>query len=214
MLAYSDTRPAPAARAASFADRISVARLSPISTFTAEAEIYAQGEKSGAFYQIEYGAVRIFRLLADGRRQVIAFHLAGETFGFEPEDNHHFFAETLVPTALRTFTQPRHDAVPANMMKAALQAMIKAQQHLLVIGRQNAGERIAAFLMDMLNRQGEHDQVELPMSRQDMADYLGLTIETVSRVLSRFRAQGVIRLHNSRSVELLKLDTLRRLATS
>ncbi|TIQ29114.1 MAG: cyclic nucleotide-binding domain-containing protein, partial [Mesorhizobium sp.] len=69
------------------------APLQPVSFFPAGSEIYAQGEKAGAFYQVEFGAVRVYRLLADGRRQISAFHLAGETFGFEADTTHHFFAE-------------------------------------------------------------------------------------------------------------------------
>ena len=79
------------------------ALLQPLSFFPAGAEIYAQGEKAGPFYQVEFGAVRIYRLLADGRRQISAFHLAGETFGFEADSTHHFFAEAINATGIRVF---------------------------------------------------------------------------------------------------------------
>ncbi|TIV45613.1 MAG: cyclic nucleotide-binding domain-containing protein, partial [Mesorhizobium sp.] len=78
----------------------------PVSFFTAGAEIYAQGEKAGALYQVEFGAVRIYRMLADGRRQISAFHLAGETFGFEADVTHHFFAEAINATGVRVFRAP------------------------------------------------------------------------------------------------------------
>lgn len=75
--------------------------LQPVSFFPSGSEIYAQGEKAGAFYQVEFGGVRICRLLADGRRQISAFHLAGVTFGFEADTTHHFFAEAINATGVR-----------------------------------------------------------------------------------------------------------------
>ena len=98
------------------------------------------------------------------------------------------------------------------LMPVALQVLVRAQEHLLVLGRQAAVERLAAFLVDMADRQGDLMQVELPMSRTDIGDYLGLTIETVSRVLTRLKQKGVIRLPNLRSVEILKPQALRALA--
>ena len=80
--------------------------LQPINFFPAGSEIYAQGEKAGALYQVEFGAVRIYRLLADGRRQISAFHLAGETFGFEADTTHHFFAEAINATGIRVRDLP------------------------------------------------------------------------------------------------------------
>jgi CRP/FNR family nitrogen fixation transcriptional regulator len=90
----------------------------------------------------------------------------------------------------------------------ALKGLVRAQEHLLVLGRQNALERVAAFLADMAERQGGLRQVELPMSRNDIADYLGLTIETVSRVFTRLKHDGVIRLPSLRSVEIVKRQAL------
>jgi len=182
--------------------------VQPISFFPAGSEIYAQGEKAGAFYQVEFGAVRIYRLLADGRRQISAFHLAGETFGFEAGATHHFFAEAINATGVRVFRLNAGADMSHQLLPLALKGLTRAQEHLLVLGRQNAIERVAAFLVDMVERQGGLRQVELPMSRTDIGDYLGLTIETVSRVFTRLRDKGVIRLLNLRSVEILKQDVL------
>jgi len=183
----------------------------PLSFFHAGSEIYAQGEKVASHYQIEFGAVRIYRLLADGRRQITAFHLAGETFGFEADLTHHFFAEAIVTTALRTFRPVAGLDRSRELLPLALRCMVRAQEHLLVVGRQTAIERIAAFLVDMAARQGDLDQIELPMSRQDIGDYLGLTIETVSRVLSRLRDKGVLKFHGLRTLEIRKSEALRSL---
>ncbi|MCX7303603.1 MAG: helix-turn-helix domain-containing protein [Hyphomicrobiales bacterium] len=184
----------------------------PLAFFPAGAEVYAQGETAGDLYQVEFGAVRVYRLLADGRRQISAFHLAGEVFGFEAGDTHHFFAETITACGIRVLRPSTGLGLADVLLPVALQVLVRAQEHLLVLGRQAAVERLAAFLVDMAERQGGHLQVELPMSRTDIGDYLGLTIETVSRVLTRLKQKGVIRLPNLRSVDILKPQALRALA--
>ena len=184
------------------------ATVQPVSFFPAGAEIYAQGEKAGALYQVEFGAVRIYRLLADGRRQISAFHLSGETFGFEADATHHFFAEAINATGVRVLRTPSGMDMSRQLLPLALKGLTRAQEHLLVLGRQNAIERVAAFLVEMSERQGGLRQVELPMSRIDIGDYLGLTIETVSRVFTRLKENGVIRLLSLRSIEILKRDML------
>ncbi len=188
------------------------APLQPVSFFPAGSEIYAQGEKAGAFYQVEFGAVRVYRLLADGRRQISAFHLAGETFGFEAGATHHFFAEAINATGVRVFRFAAGVDMSHQLLPLALKGLTRAQQHLLVLGRQNAIERVAAFLVDLAERQGGLRQIELPMSRMDIGDYLGLTIETVSRVFTRLKDKGVIRLLNLRSIEIVKQDALHNMS--
>lgn len=186
-----------------------IMRPQPLSFFPADSEVYAQGGKVCGYYRIEFGAVRIYRLLSDGRRQICAFHLAGETFGFEADHIHHFFAEAVVATGVRTFRPVAGVDTSRELLPLALRSMVRAQEHLLVVGRQNATERIAAFLVDMADRQGDLAQIELPMSRQDIGDYLGLTIETVSRVLSRLRSKGVLKFHGLRVLEIRKPEALR-----
>jgi len=185
------------------------AQVQPISLYGGDSEIYGQGEQAGALYQIEFGAVRLYRLLADGRRQISAFHLAGEVFGFESGDTHHFFAEAICATGLRVI-RPAHSAdLSRQLLPLALKGLVRAQEHLLVLGRQSALERVAAFMLDMAERQGGLETFDLPMSRTDIGDYLGLTIETVSRIISQLRARGIIRLKTLRTVELLKPNALR-----
>ena len=183
-----------------------------VNFFPAGAEIYAQGEKAETFYQVEFGAVRVHRLLADGRRQISAFHLAGETFGFEADTTHHFFAEAINATAVRAFRLAAGADMSHQLLPLALKGLTRAQEHLLVLGRQNAIERVAAFLVDMAERQGGLRQIELPMSRMDIGDYLGLTIETVSRVFTRLKDKGVIRLPSLRNVEIVKHDALHNMS--
>ena len=181
----------------------------PATFFPAGAEIYAQGEAKGGLYQVEFGAVRIYRLLADGRRQISAFHLGGEIFGFQDGATHHFFAEAICATGIRMMRTTSFDGdLTGEVLPAALRCLLRAQEHLLVLGRQNAIERVAAFLIDICDRQGDLRQIELPMSRADIGDYLGLSIETISRVFSRLRQKGVIRLPSLRSVEIVKPQAL------
>ncbi|MEK1891275.1 MAG: helix-turn-helix domain-containing protein [Phyllobacterium sp.] len=171
-------------------------------------EIYAQGEKAGTIYQVEFGAVRVYRLLADGRRQISAFYLSGEVFGLEADANHHFFAEAITSTNLRLFPRLKLDDVSQELFSLTLRSLTRAQEHLLVLGRQTAAERVAAFLLDLAERQGGLEQVELPMSRMDIGDYLGLTIETVSRVFSKLKDKGIITLPTMRSAEIKKWKAL------
>ena len=180
----------------------------PASFFQAGSEIYAQGEKAGNLYQVEFGAVRVYRLLADGRRQISAFHMVGEIFGFEADHTHHFFAEAICGTGIRMFRLFAKNDSSRELLPLALRSLTRAQQHLLVLGRQNAIERVAAFLVDLAERQGGLRQVDLVMSRMDIGDYLGLTIETVSRVFSKLKEKGIIRLLGVRSVEIVMLDAL------
>lgn len=187
--------------------------LPPTAFYPCGTEIYAQGEACNGLYRVEFGGVRIYRLLSDGRRQISAFHLAGDTFGFEVDSSHHFFAEAICATGVRILRSKSHDNLDVDFLPMALQSLLHAQEHLLVLGRQNSIERVAAFLLKMSERQGGLRQIELPMSRLDIADYLGLTIETVSRVFSRLKQKGVIRLPSLRSVEIVRWQTLHDMAS-
>lgn len=188
-------------------------RPRPVTLHAAGTEIYAQGEKSGTLYRIEFGAVRIYRLLADGRRQVVAFHIAGETFGFEGGKVRSFFAECIVSSGLTTVDLDGDGRYSKDLMELALKEMGRAQKHLLVVGKQCALEKLAVFLVDLADRQGGLDCIDIPMTRTDIGDYLGMTIETVSRNLSKLKSEGVVRLQSSRSIEIVKPERLYLLAS-
>jgi len=180
----------------------------PIPFYPSGTEIYSQGEKAGNLFQVQFGCVRVYRLMADGRRQISAFHMSGDVFGFEAEATHQFFAEAIGGTGVRKILLTPEIAASPMFLPLALQTMSRAQQHLLVLGRQNAAERVAAFLVDMAERQGGLDHLDLPMPRGDIGDYLGLTIETVSRIFTKFRQMGFIQLEGSREVEILNRQSL------
>jgi CRP/FNR family transcriptional regulator, nitrogen fixation regulation protein len=188
-------------------------RVEPPLLFASGNEIYAQGERVACLYRVAFGAVRLYRLLSDGRRQIFAFHLPGEIFGFEPGDEHHFFADAICATGLHVLPRPAVPGSDATIATAALHCLVRTQEHLLVVGRQNAVERVAVFLLDMAERQGGLEQFDLPMSRSDIGDYLGLTIETVSRIISRLRSQGVIKLVSMRSLSILKPGALKAMSS-
>ncbi|MQX96296.1 helix-turn-helix domain-containing protein [Sinorhizobium medicae] len=179
-----------------------------VGTYKPGREIYAQGDLNDKCYQVSTGAVRVYRLLSDGCRQVVSFHLPGEMFGFEAGSNQFFFADAITETTLAVFGRRHMQERSRELLALALTGMARAQQHLLVIGRQSAVERIAAFLVDLCESQGGGRQLRLPMSRQDIADYLGLTIETVSRAMTKLKARSVIALRDARTIDIVRLEAL------
>lgn len=214
MLSMTATRSVPANRSHSDAQARAFpgfTHLSAVTFYNEDAVIYAQGEDTGPLYLVEFGAVRTYRLTADGRRQISAFYFAGEVFGFEAGDEHHFYAESIERSGIRVLRPTHGDRQADTVLPLALQSLIRAQEHLLVLGRQNAVERVAAFLLDLADRQDSETHVDLPMSRADIADYLGLTFETVSRVLRKLKELRLIRLAATRQVEILNFDGLSEL---
>ena len=170
-------------------------------SFGRNAEIYAEGEMSGYVYKVLSGLVRASKLLPDGRRQISAFHMPGEMFGFEADAIHHASAEAVVPVKVVAFKWdglPDLASTPINVVREllslALLGLRRTQEQLLVLGRKNALERLAAFLLEMDARSGANHIVDLAMPRHDIADYLGLTLETVSRMFAELKETGTIRL--------------------
>ena len=178
-------------------------------------EVFGEGEPADYVYKVVRGAVRGFRVLSDGRRQICDFYLPGDIFGIERDAEHRIAAEALTDTILIVCRRSSlgHDDGPTarNLWGLALIELRRSQDHALTLGRRSAGERVAGFLVDMAERIGDGEHVQLPMSRQDMADYLGLTIETVSRTLTQLQVSGLIQLDGCRSIHLCKLRALQAL---
>ncbi len=179
-----------------------------VTFYSADAVIYAQGETAGPMYLVEFGMVRICQMTADGRRLVSAFHTAGEVFGFAADGVHASYAESVDGAGIRVLRACRGDQSSGSMLTLALKSLASAQNHLMLLGRRSANERMAALLLDLAARQGDERSVYLPMQRYDIADYLGMTFETVSRVLRALKDQGIIRLRSTSEVELLDLTAL------
>lgn len=182
------------------------------------AEIYGEGEPAEYCYKVLHGAVRAYKLLNDGRRQIGSFFLPGDLFGLEAGEEHRFTAEAIVDTNIAIIKRSAIEAAAARdpnlarkLWSDTARALDRAQEHMLLLGRKNAQERVATFLLEMAKREPASESVELPMSRQDIADYLGLTIETVSRTLSQFEAKATISLPTCRKIVLKDPAALRRL---
>jgi CRP/FNR family transcriptional regulator, nitrogen fixation regulation protein len=184
-------------------------------SFGRNMEIYAEGEPAGHVYKVVSGVVRISKLLPDGRRQISAFHAPGDMFGFEADHLHHASAEAVVPVKVIAY---RWESVLAagtcsaslvrDLLNLTMVGLRHTQEHLLLLGRKNALERVAAFLLDMAKHAKSGSVVELAMPRHDIADYLGLTLETVSRMFAELKERGAIRLEGARRVHLLDRDQL------
>lgn len=164
-------------------------------------ELFAQGEDADCFFKVVSGTVRTCKLLSDGRRQIDAFHLAGDIFGLESSREHHFTAEAVEEVEVLAFrrsqfTSLMHDdpEFGDQLMEAMLASLDRAHDHMVLLGRKTAQEKIATFLLDMAARLAKTDRFELPMQRADIADHLGLTIETVSRTLTQMVREGLIKL--------------------
>src|SRR5215212_10010857 len=168
-------------------------------TYKKGTEIYGEKEPAEYVYQVKSGAVRSYKLLSDGRRQIGAFHLAGDMFGLENRGEHRFTAEAIVDTTVCLIKRrslemvAESDAMVArNLLSMTSTSLAHAEDHMLLLGRKTSLERVAAFLLEMDKRLTAAGVIALPMSRRDIADYLGLTLEAVSRALSRLHELGIL----------------------
>lgn len=183
-----------------------------ISFYPVDTTIYAQGEASGPLYLVEFGTVRICSLTADGRRQITSFCHAGDVFGLEVGDEHASYAESVDGAGIRVLRPADAAGFNQRLLSLALRRFARIQHHILLLGRMTATEKLSSFLLDLLERQGGDDVVHLPMQRNDIADYLGLTFETVSRVLRVLKDRNVIRVQSVDRVEIIDLDAIETMA--
>jgi CRP/FNR family transcriptional regulator, nitrogen fixation regulation protein len=186
-------------------------------SFTRNAEIYGETESAEYLYKIMDGIVRTYKVLSDGRRQVGGFYLPGDMFGLETGEEHAYSAEAITDCKVRVIRRSdlialaqRDHEVAQQLWMLTGRELHRVQQHILLLVK-SAQERVAAFLLEMAERIPAGNVVELPMSRQDIADYLGLTIETVSRTLSHLESACAIELPASRRIVLRNRSALTRL---
>jgi CRP/FNR family transcriptional regulator, nitrogen fixation regulation protein len=173
------------------------------------AEIFAEGDPADCWYKVISGAVRLCKLLADGRRHVAEFYFSGDCFGLENMTERLFSAEAVSAVIVmrypRRATEQLIDESPIlarGLRNMTLRDLANAQIRMLMLGRMSAPERVATFLLDMFERRGVTRALDLPMSRNDIADYLGLTVETVCRVMSLFKRDGAIGIPRPHRIEL------------
>jgi CRP/FNR family transcriptional regulator, nitrogen fixation regulation protein len=177
-------------------------------TFGRNSEIYGEGEESDFVYQVVSGAVRTYKVLSDGRRQISAFYQPGDMFGFEAGPEHWCSAEAVVPSTILLVRRSvlnrvtERDSDVARRLCAHVAAELRRSQDHGLLLIKSAQERVAAFLLDMAGRTPGAASINLPMTRQDMADYLGLTIETVSRMMTQFTESATIQIIASRRIVL------------
>jgi CRP/FNR family nitrogen fixation transcriptional regulator len=179
-------------------------------------EIFGQAEPADCIYQVIEGAVRSHKLLSDGRRQIGAFHVPGDIFGLENGDCHRFTAEAIVDTTVRLVRRQSLEraaktdpAMVRSLLTTTTDNLQHVENHMLLLGRKTSQERVAAFLLEMNGRLTAAGVMVLPMTRCDIADYLGITIETVSRALSEFQRKGYLRFLDPLQRKIVVLNAAR-----
>ncbi|MBI1202440.1 MAG: helix-turn-helix domain-containing protein [Rhodopseudomonas sp.] len=198
-------------------DPSSVELIGAVMPFARNGEIYGENEPAEYLYKVVSGAVRTYRVLNDGRRQIGAFYLPGDFFGLEFGEEHSFSAEAIVEckvmvikrSALLALAGRSHD-VARQLWTLTANELQRAQSHIMLLIK-TAQERVAGFLLEMAARTPSGNTVDLAMSRQDIADYLGLTIETVSRTLTQLENSAAIAVPSSRHIVLRNQAALSRL---
>jgi CRP/FNR family transcriptional regulator, nitrogen fixation regulation protein len=185
--------------------------------FARNAEIYGEAEPADYLYKVISGTVRTYKVLSDGRRQIGAFYMPGDVFGLETGDEHTFSAEAITDAKVLVIKRSalvalaeRDSDVARQLWALTGRELSRVQDHILLLIK-TAQERVAGFLLEMADRSSHDGALELPMSRQDIADYLGLTIETVSRTLTTLENAATIELPTSRRIVLRNRSALNRL---
>lgn len=181
-----------------------------IGLFHANEAIIAEGKPAVAMYRLVSGMARSYKTMADGRRHISAFLSSGDVFGFEVGDEYQLSVDAVTECKLVKLRRLSADDVSEaiELCQYAMRSLTKAQDHARTLGCLSAGQRLAAFLLHMYALQCD-ETVVLPMSRQDIADYLGSTVETVSRGLAQFEREGLIKLTSARRIRLLDKRALR-----
>ena len=193
-----------------------------ISRFERDRCVFCEGEVASSYFKVVSGAVRLFKTLVDGRRQIVGFALPGDFFGLALQSDYSFSAEAVDDAVVLRFARPRIETMAADFVRRGCSLvdlltseLMAAQDQMLLLGRKTAIERVATFLVMMAERArpagGDDHAIELPMSRQDIADYLGLTLETVSRSINQLKRSGLIALPHPNRVVIRRSPALRNL---
>jgi CRP/FNR family transcriptional regulator len=192
-------------------------------TFDQRDTIFRQGDRAGHVYTLTEGMARLTRVLPDGRQAVIGFRFAGDILGFTPEEEHAFGAEMLTRGTVCRLDRRRletlfrrYPVMERRFLELCARELAASQDHIMALARFSAEERVAAFLVSLAEAQERRGHVgpvfSLPATRADIGEFLGLTLETVSRAVSAFRKRGWIRLHGHAGIELTDRPALTGLA--
>ena len=182
-----------------------------------------EGETASNFFNITGGTAKLYKLLPDGRRQITGFVGVGHFLGLAVSDTYAFSAEAIDPVKFCRFSRTRlrgllddYPAMEKRLLQVASNELVEAQEQMLLLGRKTARERVASFLMAQSKMgvicQMPRARFALPMTRGDIADYLGLTIETVSRTLTRLRSDGFIEIPNATDIVILDRRGMEKIA--
>lgn len=194
-----------------------VNQLGTAKTFKSGETLFWEDDIADSYFLIESGVARGCRILSDGRRQICRFIFPGDLIAHSDRDTYPYIAEAITPVTARQI--PRHqldqaehdtECVRKLVMNSVLAELHESQDQILVLGRMTALERVAHFLCALAKRSGANvrEPVILPMSRVDIADYLGLTLETVSRVMSRLKREGKIKMISANRISVPNASTL------
>jgi len=207
-------------------DKKDLQRLAEIATnltIAPREPILDEGEDAAFLFNVTSGTVKLYKLLPDGRRQITGFLYGGDFLGIAMNASYAYSAEAVTEVTLCRFPRKKFEhlltvlpTLEQRLLSAASNELVQAQDQMVLLGRKTAKEKIVSFLLSLSQRRADRDEtpspVDLPMSRADIADYLGLTTETVSRTFSVLKRTGNIRLLDGGLVELPDFDTLREIA--
>jgi CRP/FNR family transcriptional regulator len=186
--------------------------------------LFYEGDDARFVFNVTSGAIRLYKLLSDGRRQVTGFMLPGDYLGLSVHGEYAYCAEAIGETHLCRFSVPElnrlldtYPRLEKRLLGITRDELAAAQDQMLLLGRKSPVEKVASFLLDLCRRaerlgQTDVDTVTLPMSRSDIADYLGLTVETVSRTFSRLKSENVLDLPESNQIVFRQRDRLEDMA--
>jgi len=215
---HPDTSSSSSTRAGGLDVFLALEQIGGRRSFARDEAIYAESDPSDCWYRVLSGTVRICKLLADGRRHIAEFCFAGDCFGLPPAGTRVFSAEAVGDVIVMRYPQRLADRLidenprlARGLYDKTLRDLAHAQTRMLLLGRMTASERVARFLLELAERRDARHVLDLPMSRSDIADYLGLTIETVCRVLSIFKRDGVIAIPTPHRIELRDREALEML---
>lgn len=197
------------ARSAARALTNAIKRKGILRTVEKNAEVYGENEPAEQVYQVVSAMVRTYKIGIDGRRIVGAFYHVGDILALDAGRRHLFSAEAVVDSEVRVVKRSVLTSL-ADLWLLTASELQRTQNHMLLLNK-TASERVASFLLEMCERIQSRDEIHLAMSRQDVADYLGLTSETISRMLTRFVDASAIALPTCRRIVFRNLSSLRRL---
>jgi CRP-like cAMP-binding protein len=205
----------PVAQSGQLEELLGLERTGARRSFGRDAEIYAEGDRSDCWFKVVSGTVRICKLMADGRRHVAEFCFAGNCFGLDALRERRFAAEAVgdvivmrFPRAVTERLIEERPDLSRRICDMTMRSLGQAQARMLRLGRMTAPERVASFLLELAERRDAIRAVDVPMSRSDIADYLGLTVETVCRMLSTFKRAGIIAIPSPHRIEICDREAL------